>query len=269
MRIRFADDNNSNATANPFSYEYKNLEIENNYSGAAPSANGTKVAKIQLTTVTSGGYAASGSIMATAMSTGHESGALVFSTGPNSSGNEVERIRIDNLGRVTMPHQIGFKARGNTSQWLNLANGGSAAWNTLVGGIAAGNGTSIGVNLTTATKSHFNCWNVGSDFSVGNGKFTAPVAGVYLISGTFYGNKTSSANLSDVCYFLPYINAQQINEMYAGAPDNLPTGSAFTSNFAHTVYLEVGDYVEWKIYASSSNTQVYGDHISIGAELLH
>jgi hypothetical protein len=100
MRIRFADDNNSNATANPFSYEYKNLEIENNYSGAAPSANGTKVAKLQLTTVTAGGYAASSSIMGVAESNGHEAGAMVFSTGPNSSGNEVERMRISRLGNV-------------------------------------------------------------------------------------------------------------------------------------------------------------------------
>ncbi len=269
VRIRLKDDNNSNATANPFSYEYKNLEIENTYSGAAPSANGTKVAKLQLTTVTAGGYAASASIMGVAESNSHEAGAMVFATGPNSSGNEVERMRIGRLGEVTMPHQIGFKARGNTSQWLNLANGSTAAWNTLTNTIHAGNGTDIGVNLTTVTKNNFNCWNTGNDFDLGTGKFTAPVAGVYLISGTFYGNKTSSANLSDVCFFLPYINAQQINEMYAGAPDNLPTGSTFTSNFAHTVYLEVGDYVQWKIYASSSNTQVYGDHISIGAELLH
>ena len=110
MRIRFSDDNNSNATANPFSYEYKSLEIENQYSGAAPSANGTKVAKLQLTTVTAGGYAASSSIMGVAESNGHEAGAMVFATGPNSSGNEVERMRISRLGNVgigrTDPQQL-------------------------------------------------------------------------------------------------------------------------------------------------------------------
>ena len=110
MRIRFSDDNNSNATANPFSYEYKSLEIENQYSGAAPSANGTKVAKLQLTTVTAGGYAASSSIMGVAESNGHEAGAMVFATGPNSSGNEVERMRISRTGNVgigrTDPQQL-------------------------------------------------------------------------------------------------------------------------------------------------------------------
>ena len=100
MRIRFTDDNNSNATANPFSFEYKNVEIENSYSGAAPNANGTKVAKLQLTTVTSSGYAANGSIMALATSTGYDSGELVFSTGSNSSGLETERMRIGRTGNV-------------------------------------------------------------------------------------------------------------------------------------------------------------------------
>ena len=102
MRIRLQDDNNSNATADPFSYEYKNLEIENNYSGAAPSANGTKVAKLQLTTVTAGGYAASASIMGLAESNSHEAGAMVFATGPNSSGLEVERMRISREGEVSI-----------------------------------------------------------------------------------------------------------------------------------------------------------------------
>ena len=110
VRIRFKDDNNSNATANPFSYEYKNLEIENNYSGAAPNANGTKVAKLQLTTVTAGGYAASASIMGVAESNSHEAGAMVFATGPNSSGNEVERMRISRLGEVTVTGPFNNKA---------------------------------------------------------------------------------------------------------------------------------------------------------------
>ena len=122
MRIRLIDDNNSNATANPFSYEYKNLEIENTYSGAAPSANGTKVAKLQFTTVTASGYAASASIMGLAESNGHEAGAMVFATGPNSSGNEVERMRISRTGEVTVEGPFNNKSNymmvdSNWGQW--------------------------------------------------------------------------------------------------------------------------------------------------------
>lgn len=169
---------------------------------------------------------------------------------------------------IVAPNQIGFKARGNTSQWLSLGNASAAAWNTITSGISAGNGDKVGVNLTTTSKSNFNCWNTGNDFSVGTGKFTTSVAGKYLVTGSIYAQFTASAGASDVCFFLPYINGQQINEMYAGAP-TLPAGTQFMVNFSHTIHLEVGDYVTWALYGSNDQTQVYADHLSIGAELLH
>ena len=101
MRLRFTDDNNG-STNNPLSFEYKaGLEIENIYSGAAPSANGTKIAKLSLTTVTSSGYGATGSIFVTTNAgTGHNSGELAFAVGPNSSGLETEAMRINKDGNV-------------------------------------------------------------------------------------------------------------------------------------------------------------------------
>lgn len=100
MRLRFVDDNNGSSN-NPFSFEYKaGLEIENGYSGAAPSANGTKVAKLQFTTVTSNGYGATASLMGLAEGTGYDAGALVFTTGSNSSGLETERLRISANGNI-------------------------------------------------------------------------------------------------------------------------------------------------------------------------
>jgi hypothetical protein len=101
MRLRFFDDNNG-STNNPLAFEYKaGLEIENAYSGAAPSTNGTKIAKLQLTTVTSGGYGATGSMFVTTNAgTGYNSGELVFSVGSNSSGLETEAMRINKDGNV-------------------------------------------------------------------------------------------------------------------------------------------------------------------------
>jgi hypothetical protein len=101
MRLRFTDDNNG-STNNPLSFEYKaGLEIENLYSGAAPSANGTKIAKLSLTTVTSSGYGATGSIFVTTNAgTGHNSGELAFAVGHNSSGLETEAMRINKDGNV-------------------------------------------------------------------------------------------------------------------------------------------------------------------------
>ena len=171
---------------------------------------------------------------------------------------------------IVAPNQIGFKARGNTSQWLNLASTSGASWNRITNTIHSGNGTDIGVNLTTATKNNFNCWNTGNDFALGSGTFTAAVAGIYAISFTMYGQKNSSASTSDFCFALPYINGQQINEMYAGVGAGAtPAPGDFMINYAHTVQLEVGDYLDFRIYANSTNVQVYGDHLSCGVELLH
>ena len=58
--------------------------------------------------------------------------------------------------------------------------------------------------------------------------------------------------------------------MYAGVGANeTPAPGDFMINYAHTVYLEVGDYVDFRIYANSTNVQMYGDHCSCGVELLH
>ena len=192
-------------------------------------------------------------------------GADIFAQDQFLSG----RLSVANT--IVAPNQIGFRARGNTSQWLNLATPSSgAAWNKLTNTIHAGDGTDIGVNLTTATKNNFNCWNTGNDFSLGTGTFTADVAGIYAISFTMYGQKNSSASASDFCYALPYINGQQINELYAGVGANeTPAPGDFMINYSHTVQLEVGDYLSFQVYASSKHVQMYGDHCSCGAELLH
>jgi len=192
-------------------------------------------------------------------------GADIFAQDQFLSG----RLSVANT--IVAPNQIGFRARGNTSQWLNLATPSSgAAWNKITNTIHAGDGTNIGVNLTTATKNNFNCWNTGNDFSLGTGTFTAAVAGIYAISFTMYGQKNSSASASDFCYALPYINGQQINELYAGVGANeTPAPGDFMINYSHTVQLEVGDYLSFQVYASSKHVQMYGDHCSCGAELLH
>jgi hypothetical protein len=192
-------------------------------------------------------------------------GADIFAQDQFLSG----RLSVANT--IVAPNQIGFRARGNTSQWLNLATPNSgAAWNKLTNTIHAGDGTDIGVNLTTATKNNFNCWNTGNDFSLGTGTFTADVAGIYAISFTMYGQKNSSASASDFCYALPYINGQQINELYAGVGANeTPAPGDFMINYSHTVQLEVGDYLSFQVYASSKHVQMYADHCSCGAELLH
>jgi hypothetical protein len=99
-RFRFSDDNNG-ASNNILAHEYHSgIEIENVYSGAAPSANGTKIAKLSFSTVTAGGYGAHAQIHTEATSNSYNAGELVFSTGSNSSGNNTEHMRIGRTGNV-------------------------------------------------------------------------------------------------------------------------------------------------------------------------
>jgi hypothetical protein len=175
-----------------------------------------------------------------------------------------EKMRIDESGRVKMPYQPGFFARGNTSQWLHGSTGG---WNTIVNGIAHANGTTIGVNLTEGASAHLNGYDTGSDFNTSNGRFTAPVEGKYLIHGSIYCAKVSTS-ANDYMHFLVYVNGQQINQMYTMGGHKQAYQMDFSLNISSVLFLEQNDYVEWKIYTTSSNMQIYGDHLCIGAHMI-
>ena len=99
-QIIHIDDNNSNATGNPLHINYGALQLINSYSGASPNANGTKVAKLAMATVTTSGYGATGSITCLATSTGYNSGSLAFNTGSDNQNLETERMRIGNSGDI-------------------------------------------------------------------------------------------------------------------------------------------------------------------------
>ena len=175
------------------------------------------------------------------------------------------RLTIDSTGAVTMPSQPGFFARGNTSQWI--LGSSTAGWNTLISGISNGNGSSIGVNLTEGAHTHLNPYDTGSDFNTGIGRFTAPITGKYQVHGTVYATKVGT-NAQDYMHLLVYVNAQQINEIYTMGGHGAAFAHDFHLNFSTILYLEKDDYVEWKIYTTSTNMRVYGDHLSIGAHLL-
>mgnify|MGYP003304983665 CR=1 FL=1 len=122
-RLRFIDDNNG-STNNPLLMEYKaGLEIENSYSGSSPSVNGTKVAKLQLTTVTDSGYSASASIMGLAESGGYDAGAMVFSLGSNSSGLETEKMRLTSANGLKV---ISDSGNSSTADNISIVYNGTA-----------------------------------------------------------------------------------------------------------------------------------------------
>jgi hypothetical protein len=189
-------------------------------------------------------------------------GSLGFRVNQAVSG--FNPMNIDTSGRVTTPSQPGFLARGNTSQWIQ---GATSSWSTIVAGIAHSNGSTIGVNLTEGSSNHWNGYDTGSDFNTGTGTFTAPVEGKYQIHGSLYASKVGTT-ASDYMHFLVYVNGQQVNQIYTMKGHNAAYAHDFSMNLSTILFLEASDYVQWKIYTTSSNMRVYGDHMSIGAHLL-
>ena len=191
----------------------------------------------------------------------------------NSTGIEIERgaggasgaLYIDSDGAVSTPHQPGFFARGNTSQWLL---GATSSWQILTGGIANSNGTSIGVNLTEGNQSHLNGYDTGSDFNTSNGRFTAPVDGKYHIHGSIYCMQNTPGIAGDYIHFLVYVNGQQINEIYTIGGYGIAGAIDFSLNLSTVLYLEETDFVTWNVYTTSNNMRIYGDHLSIGAHMI-
>ena len=100
--------------------------------------------------------AGGGSALATLSGVGVASGSmdLTFAT-RNAGGNVTERMRIDNVGRVTMPYQPAFYVYN-----LNFPDSGSA-------------GTASGGSVLV---------NTGSYYATGTGRFTAPISGTYMFT---------------------------------------------------------------------------------------
>ena len=80
----------------------------------------------------------------------------------NFSLNGTNRMKIDVNGRVTMPYQPAFKA----------------AWGSRA---ATGSGRILSTNSSDTLATGRDEFNTGSHFSTATGKFTAPVAGTYVL----------------------------------------------------------------------------------------
>jgi len=94
-----------------------------------------------------------------ALGTNNGTGNIVFQTANGTTGN-TQRMRIDSLGRVTMPYQPCFSAGGS----------GNLAWSS----------GSLSIKIIPLT---YVPQNVGGHFSASTYRFTAPVAGNYFFAG--------------------------------------------------------------------------------------
>ena len=150
---------------------------------------------------------------------GASGGRLTFSTN-NSSGTSTEAMRIDQVGRVTQPYQPSFRV------------GATASF--------SGNGT---IHLHP-TSYH----DVGNNYAPSNGRFTAPVAGVYyfgvqLIS--LYNSTTNEQNFILTKNGAPLCDARCLGH------------SSSSSHLKTVVQLAVGDYI--CVQNGNGNTATYAN----------
>tara|TARA_B110000902_G_scaffold133971_1_gene155380 strand:- start:1929 stop:2945 length:1017 start_codon:yes stop_codon:yes gene_type:complete len=149
---------------------------------------------------------------------------LVDSNGDGGSAQLADtKMRISHEGYVTTPNQPSFRA------YLNASVGG--------GNVVSWTGT---------------FHNIGSHFSTANGRFTAPVAGVYQINLHYLSDNNSSQ-----CDVYIRVNGVPNN----GARTRSATGTGHeTTSASHAISLSVGDYVDVQnggssvFYGDTSNT---------------
>jgi hypothetical protein len=101
-------------------------------------------------------------------------GGLNFNTaGVGTAGSTItftEKLSINNLGYVTTPSQPFFQAFSAGGSWTS---GQTVVW-------------SLTLN------------NVGSGYNTSTGRFTAPVAGVYIFRADFRAPNNSTTNILDI-----------------------------------------------------------------------
>jgi hypothetical protein len=131
--------------------------------------------------------------------------------------NDAERMRIDSAGRVTTPFQPAFNA--NNSGNFTISSETSITYNTAQ-------------------------WNTGSNYSTAKGRFTAPVAGYYLIFHKLASNTTN--------VFEPkiYINGTEVARAYS--PNTSSNGKTITVSTIW--YMSASDYAQPYAYVPGSTT---------------
>jgi hypothetical protein len=153
--------------------------------------------------------------------------------------NGAERMRIDSAGRVTMPYQPGFKA----------------AWTSRS---ATGSGRILSTNASDTVTTGRDEYNTGSHFSTATGRFTAPVAGTYLLG--FHGMRNGTNGSALECRI-----KKNGGYMWARAYQGVFDQAHQYWSIVTTTKCAAGDY--FQVYIGPS-TSIYNDDTYFYGHLL-
>lgn len=159
------------------------------------------------------------------------------------SNTVYERMKIDSSGRVTMPAQPMFFAKGSNGVWYIPPT--VAQWHSFIGGTTHGTSPyTIAVNWLDSGSGR---GNRGSHFSTSTGLFTAPVAGFYQFHMSMYGFKAIS-NTGAMFFITSFINGSGISDFSIfgeqGPVNAYPDGISKSI----IVYLSANDTFDFRFY---------------------
>ena len=148
----------------------------------------------------------------------------------NGTTNEV--MRIDNNGRVTMPYQPAFRVNG-TNQVTCTSSATFYTWS----------------NWSTTASGAF---NQGGHFNTSNGRFVAPVAGVYMFYGSYLRNNNSLVFRGHFT-----VNGSKLAQ-HKRSPEAW-SGYNDSSTLCAIIKLQANDYVQWGVTCDTSGGQLYNE----------
>jgi hypothetical protein len=161
------------------------------------------------------------------------------STGILAFGTSLtERMRINANGQVTLPYQPAFYA---------YAGAGGPSTRTT--------GAFTGFNLTRV--------NRGSHYNTSNGRFTAPIAGVYeFVFSMLWRNDSGDTGAGEISIGVNGSNVNSRGIAYSSSPSTV--GYHAQTNVHVTLSLSAGDYVTGWVHFSGNTVGnwYYGDNLA-------
>jgi hypothetical protein len=209
----------------------------NNYSGASapltintPNATNNRQANIRFT---HSGTTEGNLSFIKDNSSGHNEVSLVWQSHSQVTGQYSEKFRIHDEGAVTMPLQPFAKLK------FQIGDSGASALKFT--------GSEVVLKPSNITN------NIGGCYSVSNGRFTAPVSGVYRIS---FSSNIMVASATSFVGIKTYRNGG-INTFHY--ENILPISWQFMS-FSESIYCNAGDYLT--VNGDVGSGSAYVDHNS-------
>lgn len=153
---------------------------------------------------------------------GSGTGAQTHIVSGGTAGVGTTRMTIDDSGRVTMPYQPSFFCRPTNGYDISSSTIINGTWYTSPNG-----------------------WNVGNNFNLSNGVYTAPIAGKYFVHWTALVSQ-DDARLD---FYLTKNGSEFVRSEINGYSATLANRSGAVTAI---VDLQVGDNVSFGIRSSSS-----------------